>query len=227
VKKAVVKNLDETGFRVGGKTQGLHVASTGNATYYHVSPKRNSLIEGLSGTYEACDNIVLPIEREKKIKGWSRQKKNDLVNALNPSTCVKKTAFVFGVIDFKIRSVAIPNVLRLMSTKIGVCPAFKTEATSDTQVKAGTITSDGPNISFNASKVKSFADAPEFNITEYLTPSHLLHTPSNSLTLGPFVNLGSSCFNNSITESRSSLNRLLFINGHLILVCIFWFQVTK
>lgn len=35
--------------------------------------------------YEACDNIVLAIEREKKIKGWSRQKKNDLVNALNPS----------------------------------------------------------------------------------------------------------------------------------------------
>ena len=34
--------------------------------------------------YEACDNIVLAIEREKKIKGWSRKKKNDLVNALNP-----------------------------------------------------------------------------------------------------------------------------------------------
>ena len=35
--------------------------------------------------YEACDNIVLAIEREKKIKGWSRKKKNDLVNELNPS----------------------------------------------------------------------------------------------------------------------------------------------
>lgn len=34
--------------------------------------------------YEECDNIVLAIEREKKIKGWSRKKKNDLVNALNP-----------------------------------------------------------------------------------------------------------------------------------------------
>lgn len=34
--------------------------------------------------YEACDNIVLAIEREKKIKGWSRKKKNDLVNTLNP-----------------------------------------------------------------------------------------------------------------------------------------------
>lgn len=50
VKTAAVKNLDETGFRVGGKTQWLHVASTKNVTYYHVSPRRKSLIEGLSGT---------------------------------------------------------------------------------------------------------------------------------------------------------------------------------
>lgn len=34
--------------------------------------------------YEACPNIVTAIEREKQIKGWSRKKKNDLVNALNP-----------------------------------------------------------------------------------------------------------------------------------------------
>ncbi|HBC0468671.1 TPA: hypothetical protein ACJXEA_002648 [Legionella pneumophila subsp. fraseri] len=33
---------------------------------------------------EACDNIALAIARGKKIKGWSRQKKKDLVNALNP-----------------------------------------------------------------------------------------------------------------------------------------------
>ncbi len=50
IKKASVKNLDETGFRVAGKTQWLHVASTQNATYYHVSPKRKSLIDGLLGT---------------------------------------------------------------------------------------------------------------------------------------------------------------------------------
>ena len=50
VKIAAVKNLDETGFRVAGKTQWLHVASTKTATYYHVSPRRKSLLEGLSGT---------------------------------------------------------------------------------------------------------------------------------------------------------------------------------
>ena len=50
VKAAKVKNLDETGFRVVGKTQWLHVASTKTATYYHVSSKRKSLLDGLSGT---------------------------------------------------------------------------------------------------------------------------------------------------------------------------------
>jgi len=50
VKIAAVKNLDETGFRVAGKTQWLHVASTQTETYYHVSQKRKSLLDGLSGT---------------------------------------------------------------------------------------------------------------------------------------------------------------------------------
>lgn len=49
IKGAAVKNLDETGFRVCVKTQWLHVASTPTATYYHVSPKRKSLLEGLTG----------------------------------------------------------------------------------------------------------------------------------------------------------------------------------
>jgi len=34
--------------------------------------------------YEACANIVVAIEREKQIKAWSRKKKNDLINTLNP-----------------------------------------------------------------------------------------------------------------------------------------------
>lgn len=34
--------------------------------------------------YEACANIVMAIEREKQIKAWSRKKKDDLINALNP-----------------------------------------------------------------------------------------------------------------------------------------------
>jgi len=49
IKTAAVKHLDETGFRIGGKTQWLHVACTVWLTFYRVSPKRGSLLEGLLG----------------------------------------------------------------------------------------------------------------------------------------------------------------------------------
>ena len=47
VQEAKVKHLDETGFRIAARTNWLHVASTPKLTYYHVSPKRKSLLEGL------------------------------------------------------------------------------------------------------------------------------------------------------------------------------------
>jgi len=50
VKQASLKHLDETGFRIAGRTQWLHVASNADWTYYHHSPKRKSLLEGLTGT---------------------------------------------------------------------------------------------------------------------------------------------------------------------------------
>jgi transposase len=46
---AAVKHLDETGFRIGGKTQWLHIASTLWLTFYRVSPKRGSLLANVSG----------------------------------------------------------------------------------------------------------------------------------------------------------------------------------
>jgi transposase len=49
IKVAHTKHLDETGFRIGGKTQWLHVASTKQLTYYHCSAKRKSLLSGLEG----------------------------------------------------------------------------------------------------------------------------------------------------------------------------------
>ncbi len=49
IKAASVKHLDETGFRIGAKTQWLHVAATSALTHYHASQKRKSLIEGMSG----------------------------------------------------------------------------------------------------------------------------------------------------------------------------------
>ncbi len=49
VKAAPVKHMDETGFRIGGRTQWLHIASTGLLTFYRVSAKRGSLLAGVTG----------------------------------------------------------------------------------------------------------------------------------------------------------------------------------
>ena len=49
VAAAPVKHMDETGFRIGGETQWLHIASTIWLTFYRVSPKRGSLLENVLG----------------------------------------------------------------------------------------------------------------------------------------------------------------------------------
>ena len=49
VAAAPVKHLDETGFRIGGKTQWLHIASTALLTFCRISQKRGSLPENLTG----------------------------------------------------------------------------------------------------------------------------------------------------------------------------------
>jgi len=46
---ALVKHMDETGFRIGGRTQWLHVASTALLTFYRVCAKRGSLLANVTG----------------------------------------------------------------------------------------------------------------------------------------------------------------------------------
>jgi transposase len=50
VATAPVKHMDETGFRIGGKTQWLHIACTVWLTFYRVSAKRGSLLANVTGT---------------------------------------------------------------------------------------------------------------------------------------------------------------------------------
>ena len=49
VKSAPVKHMDETGLRVGGRTQWLHVVSSAGLTFYRVSAGRGSLLDGVAG----------------------------------------------------------------------------------------------------------------------------------------------------------------------------------
>jgi transposase len=49
VAAAPVKHLDETGFRIGARTQWLHIAATLWLTFYRVSAKRGSLLAAVTG----------------------------------------------------------------------------------------------------------------------------------------------------------------------------------
>jgi transposase len=49
VTAAPVKHMDETGFRIGGKTQWLHIASTVWLTFYRTAAKRGSLLANVTG----------------------------------------------------------------------------------------------------------------------------------------------------------------------------------
>jgi transposase len=49
VRQAPVKHLDETGYRIAGLLQWLHVASTWLLTFYRTSRKRGAMLEGVEG----------------------------------------------------------------------------------------------------------------------------------------------------------------------------------
>ena len=65
--QAPVKHMDETGFRIKGKTQWLHVLSNRDATYYQHSPKRGALFETKTGTV-VHDHFRTYYKRLPKVK---------------------------------------------------------------------------------------------------------------------------------------------------------------
>ena len=66
LKAADVKHLDETGFRIGGKTNWLHVISNDQMTHYRASPKRKDLLGDVKGvvvhdhwkSYFGMENVI-------------------------------------------------------------------------------------------------------------------------------------------------------------------------
>lgn len=53
---------------------------------------KNKLFDGFTAKYnvnklvyfDSTEDVVAGIQREKQIKGWTRQKKNDLIESVNP-----------------------------------------------------------------------------------------------------------------------------------------------
>ena len=76
---------------VASRSHTLYIGVTGNLQGRVFAHKRK-LHEGFSADYN-CNRLVYfeqfsdpsnAIAREKQLKGWTRKKKNDLVNAFNP-----------------------------------------------------------------------------------------------------------------------------------------------
>ena len=87
VKEALTDYLDEEVLEAGANSSGyiklpqIHqinadIDSIHNFTYWYADGK---LVYA-----EECGDIYAAISREKQIKGWSRKKKFDLINSINP-----------------------------------------------------------------------------------------------------------------------------------------------
>ena len=69
----------------------LYIGVT-NDLQRRVYEHKNKLMRGFSSRYnitllmhyEATSDVNAPIAREKQLKGWTRSKKDDLINSVNP-----------------------------------------------------------------------------------------------------------------------------------------------
>jgi putative endonuclease len=76
---------------VGSRTGTLYIGMTNNL-YRRVLVHKSGELEGFASKYgcnrlvyfESFDDVRKAIDREKRLKGWRRQKKIALIEALNP-----------------------------------------------------------------------------------------------------------------------------------------------
>lgn len=70
----------------------LYIGFT-NDLVRRIHQHKNKLFEGFTKKYachrliyyEECDDVISAIEREKQLKKWNRQKKQNLIKMLNPT----------------------------------------------------------------------------------------------------------------------------------------------
>ncbi|EKE18497.1 MAG: hypothetical protein ACD_9C00313G0005 [uncultured bacterium] len=74
------------------KSGTLYIGVTGNLAK-RIWEHKNKVVEGFTEKYnidkliyyEQTENVMSALEREKQLKKWSRQKKINLINTLNPN----------------------------------------------------------------------------------------------------------------------------------------------
>ena len=77
IRAARVRGLDETGLRIGGKTQWLHTAAAETLTLYRISNKRGAMPEGLEGGVVVHDGF----KPYRKLDGAAQPPAHALCNA--------------------------------------------------------------------------------------------------------------------------------------------------
>jgi putative endonuclease len=73
------------------KSSTLYIGVTGNLQK-RIWEHKNKVVEGFTKKYnidkliyfEQTENVMSALEREKQLKKWKRQKKEDLINKINP-----------------------------------------------------------------------------------------------------------------------------------------------
>ncbi len=73
------------------KSSALYIGVTGNLQK-RIWEHKNKVVEGFTEKYridrlvyfEQTENVMSALEREKQLKKWSRKKKIDLINRMNP-----------------------------------------------------------------------------------------------------------------------------------------------
>jgi transposase len=98
VASAPVKHMDETGFRIGGKTQWLHVACTVWLTFYRVCAKRGSLLANVTGivvhdhwkpyyTMEGVSHALCNAHHLRELKALIEIEKEDWARKMQQLLC--------------------------------------------------------------------------------------------------------------------------------------------
>jgi transposase len=93
---APVKHMDETGFRIGGQTQWLHVACTAWLTFYRVCARRGSLLADALCNAHHLRELKALVEIEKE--DWARKMQQLLRRACHAANLARERGIALNTL---------------------------------------------------------------------------------------------------------------------------------